>query len=410
MIYGLYKHVAGRHDFINNHVCGSRNNQHFHSDALGIAIFALMMPLSGNVMAAPPKAQQVTVTVAASDPINAANKLHYAWHVSEGSITNVDSATTSWTIPTGPGVHFANVLVSNSLGGYTDRRIALISDNLGISAITSPVKDFVPPASNQNAIQSSETEFVVASDTNYLATFNAGTGLYGNGTGTFNKAFYIPDIKVNYTDTVSNIIYQATTDLSGRLSVWNSNHPICCDDGNFPYGHPHTHVNAPVDASGNVSGDPMPYIVGSAVLSDGGICGIDSKFHNVQSTAKAVLLDKNKRALSASVRANKYGDYAIPWNANAFFVSVTCESNAPIIVPIKQATSVANLTTFTKAAAPVVKTMTASIGGQVLGTTTKVFAKFLPPDSAVPSSSPSSNFPRPDHYRCRKKLRRDRQT
>jgi hypothetical protein len=86
----------------------------------------LWLPTQVNAVQLP---QQVTVKVFASDPVNARRLLHYSWQVSEGSIVNVDAPTTTWTIPKGRGVHFANVLVSNRLGGYTDRRIAVISDD-----------------------------------------------------------------------------------------------------------------------------------------------------------------------------------------------------------------------------------------------------------------------------------------
>ncbi len=353
-------------------------------------LIATSLCISGQAIAVQ-AAQQVSVQVVAVDPVNPARKLHYVWRVSEGSISNVDAPVTTWTLPKGPGVHFANVLVSNRLGGYTERRIAVITDDLGISADVSPLKDFFPPISNTNEIQYSETEFVVAAGPNFANSFNAGEGRYQNGTATFKRAVYLPDVTVDYTDDLSNSVFQATSNLSGRLSVWNSGHPICCLDGNFPYGHPHTHVNA----IGNQSPEEaLIYIAGSVALKDGNICGTDNKFQRVQTTATAVLLDSNKLALGSSVRENNFVDYDLPWNASAQYVQVKCENNFQKTVAINTLTNVANTAIFNTTAAPTVANITASIGGQVLDATSVAKAKFLPPDSG----EISSNFPRSDHF------------
>ncbi|MEI6069191.1 MAG: hypothetical protein WCP96_17800 [Methylococcaceae bacterium] len=364
---------------------------------LGFVVIFLMMSVSSQTIAA--SFQQVTVQVFAQDPAHPGGRLHYSWRVSEGSIRNIDAPITTWRIPQGPGVHFANVLVSNRLGGYTERRIAVISDGLGILAKVTPIKDFSPPLSNLNTIQISETEFVVAADTDYARSNIAGEGKYGNGTATFKRAVYLPDLDVNYTDEFSNEVFHALPNLSGRLSVWNSNHPICCLNGDFPYGHPHTHVNSTHDNPftqlspiANPS-DALSYIVGSAQIQGGGICGTDNKFQGVQSTATAVLLDVKQKQLGGVVRVNSFGDYALPWNPLAWYVKVKCENNVPLTVAIDPSTSVADPAIF-KASLPVVSNMTASISGKLLDLTTQAKAKFLPPDSGLPSS----NFSRTDHF------------
>jgi hypothetical protein len=69
---------------------------------------------------------QVTVQAATSKGV-----LHYQWRSTDGAIQNVNSATTTWTLPLGGGLHFAYTLVSNGLGGYTERRIAVNTDVIG---------------------------------------------------------------------------------------------------------------------------------------------------------------------------------------------------------------------------------------------------------------------------------------
>jgi len=58
-------------------------------------------------------------------------KLHYRWKSTDGTIKNVDAPSTTWTLPAGPGIHFAYVLVSNNHGGYTERRILVNTDTIG---------------------------------------------------------------------------------------------------------------------------------------------------------------------------------------------------------------------------------------------------------------------------------------
>src|SRR5689334_8708771 len=57
----------------------------------------------------------VRVTVDASDAFG--NELSYQWRATDGHIVNQNARTTYWTLPKGPGIHFAYVLVSNGKGG-----------------------------------------------------------------------------------------------------------------------------------------------------------------------------------------------------------------------------------------------------------------------------------------------------
>jgi hypothetical protein len=71
---------------------------------------------------------KVTVSVFAFDW--AGNPLTYRWRSTDGNITDQNAPSTEWTLPAGPGIHFAYVLVSNGKGGYTERRIAVNTDSL----------------------------------------------------------------------------------------------------------------------------------------------------------------------------------------------------------------------------------------------------------------------------------------
>ena len=68
----------------------------------------------------------VKLRVVASEA--AGNLLSYHWRATDGHIIDHDFPTTHWTLPNGPGIHFAYVLVSNGKGGYTEGRIAVNTD------------------------------------------------------------------------------------------------------------------------------------------------------------------------------------------------------------------------------------------------------------------------------------------
>src|SRR5213082_2342673 len=100
--------------------------------AVGISVCILLFGLSLSADFSR-RGPTVTISVQASDTSSAT--LHYRWRSTDGAIQDVDATTTTWTLPTGPGIHFAYVLVSNGLGGYTERRIAVNTDTIGTPSL-----------------------------------------------------------------------------------------------------------------------------------------------------------------------------------------------------------------------------------------------------------------------------------
>src|SRR5512146_429344 len=74
-------------------------------------------------------ANKTTLKVQASDA-DGGDVLHYQWRVAAGSVENRDSAETVWTMPDGPGLHFAYVTVSDGRGGYAVQQYAVSTDAL----------------------------------------------------------------------------------------------------------------------------------------------------------------------------------------------------------------------------------------------------------------------------------------
>jgi hypothetical protein len=83
-----------------------------------------------------------TVTVAVQVTDTSGGTLRYRWKSTDGTIQNVNAASTTWTLPPGPGLHLAYVLVSNGKGGYNERRIEVTTDTIGTRAESED--DFTP--------------------------------------------------------------------------------------------------------------------------------------------------------------------------------------------------------------------------------------------------------------------------
>jgi hypothetical protein len=85
----------------------------------------------------------VEVSVTATD--SGGRPLTYRWQSTDGMIQDVNAGSTSWTLSNGPGLHFAHVLVSNGVGGYTETRVAVNTDSISTPPTTSSPISLAPP-------------------------------------------------------------------------------------------------------------------------------------------------------------------------------------------------------------------------------------------------------------------------
>ena len=88
----------------------------------------------------------IVVKVAVVVGSSGGGTLHYQWASTDGTIVQANAASTTWTLPDGPGLHFAYVLVSNGKGGYTERRIAVNTDTIGNPLVLPAPVTLAPPA------------------------------------------------------------------------------------------------------------------------------------------------------------------------------------------------------------------------------------------------------------------------
>jgi hypothetical protein len=334
-----------------------------------------------------------TVQVSVQVTDTSGGVLHYAWKSTDGQIKNVNASTTSWTLPSGTGFHFAYVLVSNGLGGYTERRIAINTDTLGSES------------------ESSENESSWVN--NYHAP--AGPAQVGdywrsrvdlNSQNSAGSDVYVPGASVFLTDGTTGNRYPpsgyVTTDLKGEYVIPgvppSTNETVTCLVGGAPLDCTPDNVmlNAATThyllGSANV---PTP-LVGTFTLSDNTTpCGTLNEFFGVHVTATATLVDSLGTALGSPVPVNEFGDYFFPSGLGAAAAKLSCENASPVIAPLSGSSfgqvALAGVTP------PIVTGMTASLHGQLLASPV---AKFLPP----PSMLPSDIAPRADVYLAEKGL------
>jgi hypothetical protein len=137
----------------------------------------------------------VTVSVVATEFFG--NPLTYHWRATDGHIVDQNSTTTNWTLPDGPGIHFAYVLVSNGKGGYTEGRIAVNTDSNPTTTVVPRDKyTKAPPVKDPTAVSGPVAGTVILDDASVCGTRNPFFGVNVNAT-------------VQFADNRGNLLAQA---------------------------------------------------------------------------------------------------------------------------------------------------------------------------------------------------------
>jgi hypothetical protein len=335
-----------------------------------------------------------TVTVAVQATDTSGGTLRYSWKSTDGTIQNVNAATTSWTLPEGPGLHFAYVLVSNGLGGYTERRIAVNTDTIGTRL--EKEDDFARVSAPKAPAQVGD----------YLRTFeDFGQTLTPGQTKV--HAVYAPDLLAHAVDPNTSTRYPATGEVNGDakgeivIPGVPSNTTVdiqCSFDNGASFNDCGTETSL-AGATTNYIGDGPNLnanpISGSLLLQDGSPCGTLNEFFGVHVAPTATLLDASSNTLAGPVQLDEFGDYSLASNTNAAFVRLQCENappiTVPITIPIDPAGTDLGQSTVAGVNPPVVSGMTVKWKGQLLAPPVAIF---LPP----PTGFPSDVMPRPDGY------------
>jgi len=233
----------------------------------------------------------VVQVLANAAPGQPGDTLHYRWRSTDGAVLDLDSPTTTWRLPPGPGLHFVYLLVSNGKGGYAEARAVVNTDSIGTAFLAQPTGHpySAPPAPEVT-------------------------------TGTYQSLSTVPDIAFSLNSTDPGIPYQSSTfhsDLRGRVAVrgiptntWNSlNLNVTLADGTGSYVHTENgglYSNQSPDDYANVSYQSWgvyypdqedlsatydteayngPITTATALLADGSACGTINEFFGVESTA-----------------------------------------------------------------------------------------------------------------------------
>ena len=324
----------------------------------------------------------VTVKVVVSNA--GGGTLSYQWRSTDGTIKNVNAATTTWTLPNGPGIHFAYVLVSNGKGGFTERRVAVNTDTFGNPPVIPPPVTLAPPPAP--AASGNFYRGVIAWGS--VAAVNHGVRMAGT------PAFVL--------DSGSGKHYPAsgTVSTNGKGDFLVSGVPVlplfstqCAVDGvtfadcssNGP-----SILSIPATVTDYVYGTPLtfpPVISGSLALQDGSPCGTQNEFFSVNVRPSATLQNSFGITLAGPVPVNDLGDYSLPYNASAAFVLLKCAGAAPLQVAVTglNPSGVTDLGQVKEPgiSPPKIASITATHGSTVVGT---LSAPLTGPSDIVPAS------------------------
>ncbi|KQQ88081.1 hypothetical protein [Massilia sp. Leaf139] len=239
------------------------------------------------------------------------DSLQYQWRVTGGSVENRNARETMWTLPDGPGLHFAYVLISDGKGGYREQQYAVSSDGTRVSAPVRPPVAYTASTVSDFSGTPVRLRFQAPGDTSFAPP--------GGGTPV-RRTVYLPDVQVQ---VVSNgaVVYSGVSDLSGEVGLPKldaaRSYDIKCATTQGVVLDTCLAGFAPGTVASVVTVQPaLPEgrnlrLHGHVGLADGGICGTENEFLGLQSAATVQLLQADGAVLGAPVRVNRFGDYAL---------------------------------------------------------------------------------------------------
>jgi hypothetical protein len=323
--------------------------------------------------------------------------LSFEWRSTDGKVEDVNKATTTWQAPEGPGLHFVYVLAKNGKGGYTQRRIAISTeDQFGVPKATFAPQDYAPPpAPAANCFQFRS----------YVRTqefYGKGSSSGKNADGDFlgGDAVYLPDVELFAEDVISADpnnpappVLVAKTDLRGSFNIDHAppgelDNPnvgnkiitarLNAGEVDVPLGID-IDVNRP-EARNDTFGQPLgvaqPF-TGRVLLADdrnqagdqSQPCGIVDEFWGKEVSGTATLVDAAGKEL-AKRRLSDKGHYAFPLIAGAAKIRLQCENSNVREIAVS---TTAPLTFITDSVAPNITGMTAVVEGDATNTNVGIF-------------------------------------
>lgn len=245
--------------------------------------------------------------------------LHYQWRVTSGSIDNRDAKETVWTMPDGPGLHFAYVIVSDGKGGWVEQQYAVSSDRLGTTALT--------PA----PIDRAASQVMGSEGTQMRLRFQAPGPLNfaDPAGGKTERLVFVPDIQVRVVavDAMDNPVgapvFTGKTNAFGDVDLPKlqplASYRVDCathagtlltDCSMLPRLTPGALAELLYESPDRNAARNLR-LFGHVALADGAVCGTENAFFSVDTAATVQLQLADGTPVSDAVRVNRYGDYAV---------------------------------------------------------------------------------------------------
>lgn len=260
--------------------------------------------------------------------------LTYQWRVTGGTVENRNAKETVWTMPDGPGLHFAYVVVSDGKGGYASQQYAVSSDTLGTSAPT--------PVARSNLIP---VPSAAEGSTDRLRIYSADTTLFSAAGVSGLRRVYMADVQVQVTKVGGSAVFTGPSDLNGevklpKLEAGLNNYQVCLSTSQ---GVPLAGDCRLISGSGvadvreltpALSAGRNLHAYGHVGLADGGACGAQNEYFGIQSAATVQLRMADGTPLSAPTRVNRFGDYAVDAAApvvGKVQLAVQCEGYSSVV-------------------------------------------------------------------------------
>lgn len=273
--------------------------------ALGLAL-AACGGSTGNDRDSGPNKTTLRVEAADAD----GDTLQYQWRVTGGSVDNRNERETVWTLPEGPGLHFAYVRVGDGRGGWVEQQYAVSTDALGTPVPQRTPRSHTPPT--PDTAEGALMRLRVALGSNPLFADPAG------GTAQ-RRMVYLPDLRVQLKNAGGAVVFAGRTDLAGELSLprldGTQTYTVECataDEGPLaacgsitPSLGQRADLSPPIDSARNLR------LHGHVALADGTLCGVQDEFFGLRSAATVRVQAADGTPLSNTVRVNRFGDYAL---------------------------------------------------------------------------------------------------
>lgn len=278
--------------------------------------------------------QQTNLQVQASDADG--DTLSYQWRVTGGTVENRNSSSTVWTLPPGPGLHFAYVMVSDGRGGHVEQQYAVSSDAVNNPQPAASAATYSPPA------VAAADEFDGA--TIRLRLYQAEATNFANGSAAAaRRRVYLPDVTVQVMDGGTQV-FAGRTDLGGEIALprlpSGKTYQVSCSDAQGvalsgcpnsldPANDSYSESSQGLQIAAAVATQRNLHLFGHVGLADGGVCTTENSFFDVATSATVQLQQTDGTPASQAVHVNRYGDYfiaaSVPVSGTQFQLKLVCD-------------------------------------------------------------------------------------